>query len=108
MSERSMRKVHDYLWEVPRSGKMRVPARIYATQPMLEKIVADRSQEQAANVAELPGIVTASLAMPDIQGKLTGLGFELADTANENFPHIVADELKQWAKVVKATNIKIE
>lgn len=48
------------------------------------------------------------LAMPDIQGKLTGLGFELADTANEDFKRIISDELKQWAKVVKATNIKIE
>lgn len=48
------------------------------------------------------------LAMPDIQGKLTGMGFELADTANEDFPRIVSEELKQWAQVVKATNIKIE
>jgi hypothetical protein len=32
----------------------------------------------------------------------------LTDTANEDFPRIVSDELKQWAKVVKATNVKIE
>ena len=53
-------------------------------------------------------VVLKVLAMPDVQGKLTGMGFELADTANEDFPRIVSEELRQWAKVVKATNIKIE
>jgi tripartite-type tricarboxylate transporter receptor subunit TctC len=53
-------------------------------------------------------VVLQVLTMPDVQGKLTGLGFELADTTGEDFPRIVSDELKQWAKVVKATNIKIE
>jgi tripartite-type tricarboxylate transporter receptor subunit TctC len=62
------------------------------------KAVTDRFREAVLKV----------LAMPDVQGRLTGLGFELADTANEDFPRIVSDELKQWAKVVKATNIKIE
>jgi tRNA-splicing ligase RtcB len=45
---------------------MRVPARIYATDKMLTTILADNAPEQAANVAHLPGIVKASLAMPDI------------------------------------------
>jgi hypothetical protein len=56
----------DYLWELPQSGGMRVPARIYATEKMLPQIFGDNALQQAANVAHLPGIVTASLAMPDI------------------------------------------
>jgi len=48
------------------------------------------------------------LAMMDIKEKLVNLGFEQADTAKENFPRIVSDELKQWAKVVKEANIKVE
>ncbi len=48
------------------------------------------------------------LAMADIKDKLANLGFEHADTAKENFPRIVSDELKQWMKVVKETNIKVE
>jgi tripartite-type tricarboxylate transporter receptor subunit TctC len=48
------------------------------------------------------------LAMADIKDKLVNLGFEQADTAKENFPRIVSDELKQWAKVVKEANIKVE
>jgi tripartite-type tricarboxylate transporter receptor subunit TctC len=48
------------------------------------------------------------LAMADIKEKLTNLGFEQADTAKENFPRIVSDELKQWTKVIKEANIKAE
>jgi tRNA-splicing ligase RtcB (3'-phosphate/5'-hydroxy nucleic acid ligase) len=61
-----IRKLNDYLWELPKTGGMRVPARIYATEEMIAQIVGDKAPQQAANVAHLPGIVAASLAMPDI------------------------------------------
>jgi tripartite-type tricarboxylate transporter receptor subunit TctC len=48
------------------------------------------------------------LAMADIKEKLVNLGYEQADAARENFPRIVSDELKQWAKVIKEANIKVE
>jgi tripartite-type tricarboxylate transporter receptor subunit TctC len=48
------------------------------------------------------------LAMADIKEKLVNLGYEQADTLKENFPRIVSDELKQWAKVIKEANIKVE
>ncbi|HEX9045641.1 MAG TPA: RtcB family protein [Verrucomicrobiae bacterium] len=72
------RKIGDALWEIPQEGKMRVPARIYATEKMLEAIRMDKAAEQAANVAHLPGIVTASLAMPDIHW---GYGFPIGGVA---------------------------
>jgi len=71
-------RLGEALWEIPRSGGMRVPARIYATERMLTQIQADRAPEQAANVAHLPGIVTASLAMPDIHW---GYGFPIGGVA---------------------------
>ena len=46
--------------------------------PILEKIVTDRSLDQAANVACLPGIVGSSLAMPDIH---QGYGFPIGGVA---------------------------
>jgi tRNA-splicing ligase RtcB len=73
-----IRKLTDYLWELPPSGGMRVPARIYATEKMLPQILEDKAPEQAANVAHLPGIVTASLAMPDIHW---GYGFPIGGVA---------------------------
>ena len=57
---------------------MRVPARIYATEEMIAQIVHDKAPQQAANVAHLPGIVTASLAMPDIHW---GYGFPIGGVA---------------------------
>jgi tRNA-splicing ligase RtcB len=65
-------------WQVqPREG-MRVPARIYASEAMLATIRNDHSVDQACNVAHLPGIVTASLAMPDFH---EGYGFPIGGVA---------------------------
>ena len=69
-----IRKLNDYLWELPKTGGMRVPARIYATEEMIAQIVSDKAPQQAANVAHLPGIVTASLAMPDIHWGTAPIG----------------------------------
>ncbi len=58
-------RIGEYLWEMPRSGAMRVPARIYAT----EKILRETEEEaivQIINTASLPGIVKYAVAMPDI------------------------------------------
>jgi tRNA-splicing ligase RtcB len=73
-----LRKVQDYLWEIPREGKMRVPARIYATADMIDAIRNDNAPVQAANVAHMPGIVKYSLAMPDIHW---GYGFPIGGVA---------------------------
>jgi tRNA-splicing ligase RtcB (3'-phosphate/5'-hydroxy nucleic acid ligase) len=66
------------IWEVPASGGMLVPARVYASESLLAGIRGDRSLEQACNVAHLPGIVTASLAMPDMH---EGYGFPIGGVA---------------------------
>jgi len=57
---------------------MRVPARFYASETMLEQILADRSLEQLVNVATLPGIVGYAIAMPDIH---EGYGFPIGGVA---------------------------
>lgn len=77
MSEQ-IKKIHDYLYEIPKQGKMRVPARIYASEAMLPDILRDHAAEQAANVAWLPGILNYSFAMPDIHW---GYGFPIGGVA---------------------------
>lgn len=57
---------------------MNVPARIYASEKMLEEVFKDRSVEQLINTASLPGIVNYSLAMPDIH---EGYGFPIGGVA---------------------------
>ena len=75
-----VQRVDDELWEIPASARadMRVPARVFADSELLAAIEQDRSLEQLANVATLPGIVDASLAMPDIH---QGYGFPVGGVA---------------------------
>jgi tRNA-splicing ligase RtcB len=63
-----LKRLSDVSWELPVSQKagMRVPGIIYADGDLLEEIQRDASLEQVANAAFLPGIVKASLAMPDM------------------------------------------
>lgn len=63
-----LKKIDDYRWEIPVSYKegMRVPGLIYADDKLLKMIETDQSIEQVANGAFLPGIVKASIAMPDM------------------------------------------
>jgi tRNA-splicing ligase RtcB len=61
-------RVSPFLWRIPPDAKpgMRVPGLIYADDELMASIRRDGSLEQVANAATLPGIVKASLAMPDI------------------------------------------
>jgi tRNA-splicing ligase RtcB len=68
-------------WLLPREGAMRVPGRIYAdaqTIAQLEEDVRNRAEwnalQQVRNVAALPGIVDAALALPDVH---PGYGFPI-------------------------------
>jgi tRNA-splicing ligase RtcB len=78
VSELKLRKVKEFVWEIPREGKMRVPGRVFASDPMMADIEKDQSLQQVRNVAELPGIVGWSLAMPDIHW---GYGFPIGGVA---------------------------
>ena len=64
-------------WEIPRKGAMRVPAVIYASEALVRDM-DHKVYEQAVNVAALPGIVTASYAMPDAHW---GYGFPIGGVA---------------------------
>lgn len=79
--ERSdLKKIAEYLYEIPQSYRsdMRVPARIFANQEILNDIMEDRSLEQIVNVATLPGIAQYAFAMPDVH---QGYGFPIGGVA---------------------------
>jgi tRNA-splicing ligase RtcB (3'-phosphate/5'-hydroxy nucleic acid ligase) len=73
-----LRQIDAYRWEIPREGKMRTRGLVFCSQEMLPSIQEDQSLQQVANVATLPGIVGASLAMPDIHW---GYGFAIGGVA---------------------------
>jgi tRNA-splicing ligase RtcB len=60
-------KISNYIWEIPKNFRedMKVPARIFADEKMLDDILEDKSLWQLVNVASLPGIYKYALAMPD-------------------------------------------
>jgi len=68
ISKKDFIKIDNYLWEIPKSFRqdMRVPARIYVSEKMLEDIFRDRSLDQLINLTCLPGIQKYGLAMPDM------------------------------------------
>ena len=67
-------------WKIPKSYRadMRVDGLIFADEALIEQIKKDQGPEQVANVATLPGIQKASLAMPDIHW---GYGFAIGGVA---------------------------
>lgn len=75
-----LKKIHEYLYEIPETYRtdMRVSARIFANQEMLQDIIQDRSLWQLVNVTTLPGIIGQALAMPDIH---QGYGFPIGGVA---------------------------
>jgi len=78
MSDTRFRKIDEWRWEIPPSGGMRVPGLLYTSEKILKGMGADEGPKQVANVAHLPGIVKASLAMPDIHW---GYGFPIGGVA---------------------------
>jgi tRNA-splicing ligase RtcB len=75
----ALQKVSETIWEIPASFKpgMRVPARIYATEKLVESM--DQAvYEQVTNVATLPGITQYAFCMPDGH---SGYGFPIGGVA---------------------------
>jgi tRNA-splicing ligase RtcB (3'-phosphate/5'-hydroxy nucleic acid ligase) len=81
MSE--LRQISEVVWELPPSGPMRVPGRVFADAELLDAIGSDGSLEQLRNVATLPGIADAALAMPDVH---QGYGFPVGGVAATAMP----------------------
>jgi len=71
------KRIAENVWEIPKTGKMNVPGKIYASEKLIES-VQDICFEQVSNVAQLKGIVKHSLAMPDVH---SGYGFSIGGVA---------------------------
>ena len=78
-----LEKINEYCFRLPKAYKpgMRVDGIVYSCENLLEGLLKDKALEQVANVAFLPGIVKASLAMPDIHW---GYGFAIGGVAATN------------------------
>ena len=77
MDTTRLQKQTEDQWRIAPHGKMRVPAVIFATEPLICDM-DEKVYEQVTNVATLPGIVRASYAMPDAHW---GYGFPIGGVA---------------------------
>src|SRR5574341_1282984 len=77
MDLKTLNKINDYLWEIPQAGEMLVPGRIFASEKLVQEM-DEKVREQVTNVAMLPGIQIASMAMPDAHW---GYGFPIGGVA---------------------------
>ncbi len=73
-----VKKIKENVYEIERVGNMRVPARIYASEKIMEAIKKDKTLTQVKNVATLPGIIKHSIALADAH---QGYGFSIGGVA---------------------------
>jgi tRNA-splicing ligase RtcB (3'-phosphate/5'-hydroxy nucleic acid ligase) len=75
-----LRRIGESVYEIPMSHRagMRVPGLVFADQELILAAAKDKAIDQVINVAFLPGIVRASMAMPDIHW---GYGFPIGGVA---------------------------
>src|SRR3970040_329968 len=76
----TLERIDDVTWRIPRDERrgMRVDGLVFADDRLMRNLREDPALTQVANVATLPGIVGASLAMPDIHW---GYGFPVGGVA---------------------------
>jgi tRNA-splicing ligase RtcB len=78
-------RVGERVWEIPKTFRedMRVPARLYADEDLLDAALSDNSVVQLVNTATLPGVIKHAIAMPDIH---QGYGFPIGGVVATRLP----------------------
>ncbi len=76
--EIKLKKISDYEWEIPKSGKMLVPARVFASEKLLVNMKKDKTLLQLKNMATLPGIQKYAIVLSDGH---QGYGFPIGGVA---------------------------
>jgi len=84
MSSVPLQRIDRYTWRIPQKYKpgMRVPGIVFADEYLLEKMRTDRTLEQCANVAHLPGIYKYAITLPDGH---EGYGFPIGGVAATDY-----------------------
>ncbi len=73
-----LEKIDEQRWKIPQSGKMLVDGIVYTSERLLPQLQQDATMQQVVNVAQLPGIIGQSMAMPDAH---QGYGFPIGGVA---------------------------
>ncbi|MFH5799254.1 RtcB family protein [Haladaptatus sp. CMAA 1911] len=74
----TLERVRKYVWEIPREGEMGTPARVLASEELLDQIAEDKTLQQLRNATQLPGVTKYAVCMPDGH---QGYGFPVGGVA---------------------------
>ena len=85
LGKEHIERVAENVWEIPKTFRedMRVPARLYADEDLLDAALWDNSVVQLVNTATLPGVIRHAIAMPDIH---QGYGFPIGGVVATRLP----------------------
>ena len=65
MGDIKVEQESEFVWKIPKSDSMNVPAVVYASDKIMENIKKDLTLQQIKNVACLKGIQKQAIALPD-------------------------------------------
>ncbi|WP_231182693.1 RtcB family protein [Haladaptatus sp. DYF46] len=74
----TLERIREYVWEIPREGEMGTPARVLASEELLDQIAEDKTLQQLRNATQLPGVTKYAVCMPDGH---QGYGFPVGGVA---------------------------
>jgi tRNA-splicing ligase RtcB len=109
-SKIELKKINDYTWEIPKTGKMNVPVLIFASEKLLKDMKKDDTFKQAINVATLPGLIDNLILCPDAH---MGYGMPIGGVAAFDLkrgviaPGMIGFDINCWIRLL-ATNISLE
>jgi tRNA-splicing ligase RtcB len=80
VQKQDFKQIAEHIWELSTDYRedMRVPAWLFADEALFDAAFDDRSLEQLADTAALPGVVRYAMAMPDFH---QGYGFPIGGVA---------------------------
>jgi tRNA-splicing ligase RtcB len=113
ITKQNFKKITDFLWELPKTFRpdMKVPARVYVSEKMLEDVFRDKSLYQLINVCCLPGILEYGIAMPDChEGYASPIGGVAAISQEEGIisPGMQGYDINCGMKLLKSNFIEQE
>ncbi|MDD2732020.1 MAG: RtcB family protein [Candidatus Pacebacteria bacterium] len=109
--KKDIRKINDLIWEIPQGfeSSMKVPARIYASEKVLEGMLKDKTLKQLVDAACLPSIERYSLVMPDgHEGYGVPIGFVGAMRSSDGviFPGAIGYDINCGMRLLKSDYVQ--
>jgi len=105
-----IKKINNVTWEIEKTGLMKVPVIIFASEKLLEDIKKDDTLKQAVNMAHLPEVIKNIVVLPDAhQGYGACIGSVVATDIEKGFiaPGLIGYDINCSVRLLK-TNLTLK